>query len=656
MRALLICCFLPIIGFSQSWNQVSNFVGDGRHHPITFSNDNFGYVVCGSYLNDMFKYDKSSDTWIQLQDFPSTGRGYAYGVTKDERAFVGFGSTSNGSYPTDWWEYNMTTDSWAQRSSFPGDGRNHPAMIVVNDKIYVGCGSNNTGNLGDWWEYDIILDTWSQKSDLIGNDRHHPFYFGIGDYAYVGFGHGSLPGPGSNPSSNSYIYNDFYRYNPLNDSWLQLNDFPSEARVAGTQFSYNGKGYVLSGDGDDHGPLDSGEFWEYNPLNDTWNQLTSHPGGAIWAPGNFVIGCDVYFMLGQNWNSSIPTDPISVYKYKLSDDCGCTDALALNFSSLATIDDGSCCYVSGCMDPFAINYDSLACLDDGSCVDPILGCMNQNSSNFDPSANTSIAFGGALDNTFGSGGFFNGDQHLNFNCFKECIINSAMIYSESNNTVTFELRSSSGNVLDDTTLNIVTGQQRVDLNFNVPISNNLQLGVSQGSLQNVGLFRNNADASYPYNIASAIDIISSSASTAPLDYYYFFYDLEVEIICDNISSVSFNCINQVNCIDPGDGSGFYSSLEDCQLECFNVSMNNQNLETFSIFSNPINDVLNVDFKDIDSEIIISVFDAIGNTVYTNKTINYQGVYSINISDFSNGVYFIEINENHSLHKQKFLVY
>ena len=153
-----------------------------------------------------------------------------------------------------------------------------------------------------------------------------------------------MPGPGSNPSSNSYIYNDFYRYNPLNDSWLQLNDFPSEARVAGTQFSYNGKGYVLSGDGDDHGPLDSGEFWEYNPLNDSWNQLTSHPGGAIWAPGNFVIGCDVYFMLGQNWNSSIPTDPISVYKYKLSDDCGCTDALALNFSSLATIDDGSCCY------------------------------------------------------------------------------------------------------------------------------------------------------------------------------------------------------------------------------------------------------------------------------------------------------------------------
>ena len=28
----------------------------------------------------------------------------------------------------------------------------------------------------------------------------------------------------------------------LTDSWITLNEFPSEGRVAGTQFSYNGKG------------------------------------------------------------------------------------------------------------------------------------------------------------------------------------------------------------------------------------------------------------------------------------------------------------------------------------------------------------------------------------------------------------------------------
>ena len=36
-------------------------------------------------------------------------------------------------------------------------------------------------------------------------------------------------------------------------------------------------------------------------------------------------------------------------------DYGCTDPLAFNFSPIAIIDDGSCCYVSGCTDPTAFN-------------------------------------------------------------------------------------------------------------------------------------------------------------------------------------------------------------------------------------------------------------------------------------------------------------
>ena len=82
--------------------------------------------------------------------------------------------------------------------------------------------------------------------------------------------------------------------------------------------------------------------------------------------------------------------------YKLSEDCGCTDNVAFNFSSLATYDDGSCCYVSGCTDPLALNYDNLSCYDDGSCIAPILGCTISSASNFDPNANTTVAFGGAL--------------------------------------------------------------------------------------------------------------------------------------------------------------------------------------------------------------------------------------------------------------------
>ena len=168
MRYLfLILVFFSFLSFSQSWQQKSNFIGDGRHHPVTFSNSDYGFVVSGSYLEDVYKYDKLNDTWLQLQDFPGIGRGYSYGVAIGDKAYVGFGSTSNGTYPIDWWEYDMIMDIWTQKTNFPGDGRNHPAMIVVDNKIYMGCGSNNNGNLGDWWEYDVGNDIWTQKTDLI---------------------------------------------------------------------------------------------------------------------------------------------------------------------------------------------------------------------------------------------------------------------------------------------------------------------------------------------------------------------------------------------------------------------------------------------------------------------------------------------------------
>lgn len=50
---------------------------------------------------------------------------------------------------------------------------------------------------------------------------------------------------------------------------------------------------------------------------------------------------------------------------------GCTDPLALNYFSGATVDNGSCVYpqpVSGCTDPFAINYNNEAIIEDCSCI------------------------------------------------------------------------------------------------------------------------------------------------------------------------------------------------------------------------------------------------------------------------------------------------
>lgn len=298
-KLILFYSFLFSIHFvaAQTWEPRASLPGgasDARHHPVTFSINGVGYLLAGDVngetANDFMRYDPVSDSWETLPDFPGAARSFSYGTSRGTKAYVGFGG-SDGVPFKDLWEYDSETEEWTQLSDCDCSPRYHPAFIQLDDKIYVGLG-NNPANLDDWWEYDIPTDTWTQKDDLPGPSRHHPFYFGVDGVAYVGLGHGNSVG------GNLSIYNDWYKFDPATDEWTQLNDFPGEARVAGTQFDYNGKGYVLSGDGDDHGFMEEGEFWEYDTETDQWTQLTSHPGSSRWAPGNFVIDNYVYFMCG----------------------------------------------------------------------------------------------------------------------------------------------------------------------------------------------------------------------------------------------------------------------------------------------------------------------------------------------------------------------
>ena len=65
---------------------------------------------------------------------------------------------------------------------------------------------------------------------------------------------------------------------------------------------------------------------------------------------------------------------------------------ALNYSSDATVDNGSCCYISGCTNPLYNEYNPSACIDDGSCL-ILPGCTDDGgvdgipACNFNPDAN-----------------------------------------------------------------------------------------------------------------------------------------------------------------------------------------------------------------------------------------------------------------------------
>lgn len=297
--------FINVSAFAQ-WQQRANtpFTKD---HGIGFSLDGYGYVLTGgangqvfSATKDFFKYDPSTDSWEQLPDYPGPNRGYGIGDVWNGKVYFGFGLDGN-TYLNDLWSWDPATDMFVQLPSCPCDGRVHPAFVISNGKIYVGAGGNTNGDLADFWEYDISTQAWTQIPSIPGN-RHHPYQFAIDGDIYVGNGH--LP--------------TWFRYTPGSTGWVMVE--PLVARVAGAQFSYNGKGYALSGADINHNVFGTGEFWEYDPIADTWTALPPHPGTSRFGPTQFVIDNYIYILAGYERNDPTFTMiPLStMWRYELS--------------------------------------------------------------------------------------------------------------------------------------------------------------------------------------------------------------------------------------------------------------------------------------------------------------------------------------------------
>ncbi len=306
MRELYTLIFTVLLissAFAQ-WEIRSSFSESNIHHAVGFSYGDKGYLVTGSedtsttFASKVFlEYNSLTDSWSRKDDFPGPARSYAIGDFYNGKMYLGFGSGSldEGLLPlNDLWSYDPESGIWEELKECPCPGRQHPSFNILDDKIYVGLGDGLSGDLQDFWEYDITENLWTQKSDFPAGKRHHPFHFVLEDQVYVGFGH---------DHAGHHVANDMYRYSPDTDTWTRISDIPSQGRVAGTQFDYNGFGYVLSGMGEDltngfHHSMEEGEFWRYDKDRDEWFQLTSHPGKSRFAPASFVIDDFVYLISG----------------------------------------------------------------------------------------------------------------------------------------------------------------------------------------------------------------------------------------------------------------------------------------------------------------------------------------------------------------------
>ena len=249
--------------------------------------------------------------------------------------------------------------------------------------------------------------------------------------------------------------------------------------------------------------------------------------------------------------------------------------------------------------------------------------LNTNTTYYVKEVGSIPVFGGPLDNTIGGGGYYNNDRHLFLDCYTPSTLISTDVYAGTVQAITFELRDNNSQVLEDTTITVQTGLNTLYLDFNVPVMNNLELGMSSG---NSDLYRNSTGSAYPYSIGNIASVTGHNSPNSAT-YHYFFYNLQL----------------QENCI-----SDF---AEATAVFMVPSAVHNVIEKQFSIFPNPANISVSIIADAAIEKLTIS--DVKGSLVFSKS--NQGRKATIDVSSFAKGVYLVQILSKNSSSVQQLII-
>lgn len=240
-------------------------------------------------------------SWKQKASIPATSRYGAFKFVIGNYGYVGGGCDSLGNNLNDLWLYNPLNDTWTQKSNCPIYTRT-AGSFAINIKGYVVGGILNSGAITNLlYEYDAITNNWTQKANYPGVPVYAAASFSLNGKGYFGIGNG---GAATGP-----YYVQFFEYNPVTDTWIQKANFPGISRygvnsIVSTSYAYVGFGSneVLL--------LFFNDWYQYNPVTDTWVAKQNYPV-ALSNPSSFYINNKIYMACGHDFVNAFN----SMYSY-----------------------------------------------------------------------------------------------------------------------------------------------------------------------------------------------------------------------------------------------------------------------------------------------------------------------------------------------------
>jgi N-acetylneuraminic acid mutarotase len=306
MRKILLLFFYVIaicqIAIGQDpWIQKTCMFNYGRHVAICFTINNKAYVGLGAIhdgtrLSDFWEYNPLTNKWLKKADYPGGGRYAATAFAINGKGYICLGIDEDGNNTNDLWEYNPDSDTWLRKANFPDLARYGASCFVIGDTAFIGTGSFGVAQeyLFDLWMYVPRTNKWSKKADFPGYKRCHASAFSIGNFGFMGSG----------LLDNNTPTKDFWKYNPQTDSWTRCADLPDQPRLGCISFVINRNGYL--GLGFDQ-KKDYNNFYKYDPVIDSWMEIVTD-NNIIERRGSvgFSIGTVGYFATGETKNGLMP--------------------------------------------------------------------------------------------------------------------------------------------------------------------------------------------------------------------------------------------------------------------------------------------------------------------------------------------------------------
>ena len=181
----------------------------------------------------------------------------------------------------------VQSQNWVQVNSLPNsfNETHHSFAFSFDDTGYIVSGNSNSGERDDFYQYDPVNDSWTELTPFPGAPRG----FAIGDTwngkAYFGFGY-----------DGTSLLNDLWEFDPSNMSWTELAPCPCVARTHPAMIAHNGKVFVGLGN---TSPENLNDWWEYDITLNTWSQKDDLPSQSRHHPYQFGINDYVYTGFGH---------------------------------------------------------------------------------------------------------------------------------------------------------------------------------------------------------------------------------------------------------------------------------------------------------------------------------------------------------------------